>query len=168
MKIGIRQQNGFTLMEIVITIVLITIVAGIAAMIILQGVRSFSSGRSKSDLQYRTALALERMERDIRTIGTTPAGLPAIVTMTASSLTYTDVNNSAAGFSWTSPVLSRWNGASYDTLATGVSACSFSYLKQDLSTSATASTVWFIDVAMTTQDADATIQTRTRIHPRNF
>src|SRR5574341_583889 len=65
------QSKGFTLVEIVITIVLIGILSGIAAMIILQGVRAYSDEQSRSDVHYQARLALERMAREIRMIRST-------------------------------------------------------------------------------------------------
>jgi prepilin-type N-terminal cleavage/methylation domain-containing protein len=62
------QSNGFTLIEIVITIVLVTILAGLAAVIILQGVRAYSDEDSRSDIHYQTRLAVERIAREARQI----------------------------------------------------------------------------------------------------
>src|SRR6266508_4282581 len=62
------QSNGFTLIEIIITIVVTSIIAGLSAVIILQGVRSYSDEDTRSDLHYQTRLAVERMAREIRMV----------------------------------------------------------------------------------------------------
>ena len=68
-KAGCKMQNdnfelrttnlkGFTLIEIVITIVLVSILSGIATLIILQGVKAYSSEDQRSDVHYQSRLAM--------------------------------------------------------------------------------------------------------------
>jgi len=159
------RANGFTLIEIIITIVIISIIASLAAMIILKGVSGYSAEDQRSNLNYQASLAMERMERDIRMIRSQGAD---IATMTATNLQYTNVNGATVGFSWTSPTLNRWNGTGNDMLATGISAFSFTYLQQDGITAATSANVWFIDISMTSQQGTDTVAMHSRVHPRNF
>ncbi len=164
------NSKGFTLIEIVITIVLVSILSGIAAMIILQGVRAYSTEQTRSDVHYQARIAMERMAREIRAIRSTdPADITA---STATNLQFTDVNGSTLGFQLIGPILNRWNGASNDVLASGVAAFSFSYFRDDGVTAAVLpadlSLLWFIDIAMTSQQGPETLQMRTRVHPRNF
>jgi len=144
----------------------VSILSGLAALIILQGVRTYAEGQSRSEVQYQTRLAMDRMVRDIRLIRS--ASATDITTMTASDLRFTDVNGAAGGFIWSSPILSRWNGVLSDQLASGMTSFSFTYLQNDGATVATATTLWFIDIAMTAQQGGETLQLRTRVHPRNF
>jgi len=160
------NSNGFTLVEIVITIVLIGILSGIAAMIILQGVMAYSDEQSRSDVHYQARVAMERMAREIRLIRSQGAD---ITTMANNNLRYIDVNGVTIGFSWANPTLSRWDGATNDVLASGVTAFTFSYYQQDGITVATPANVWFVDIAMTaTAQSGETLDMRTRVHPRNF
>jgi prepilin-type N-terminal cleavage/methylation domain-containing protein len=162
------NSKGFTLVEIVITIVLIGILSGIAAMIILQGVRAYSDEQTRSDVHYQARLAVERMAREIRMTRSTTD----ITTFTASDLRFTKVDGSISGFNWSNPTLNRWNGAGNDVLASGVTAFSFSYYRNDGVTLAALpadlSLLWFIDISMTDTQGSETLQMRTRVHPRNF
>jgi len=159
------REQGFTLVEIVITITLTGIIAGIAAMIILQGMSAYLAEENRSDVQYQAGAALERMAREIRTI----RSRADIVTMTAADLRFTDMSGAQAGFTWINPNLNRWNGAGTDPLAAGITAFSFAYYQQDgVTLAAAAATVWFVDVSITAQQGDETQQMRTRVHPRNF
>ena len=163
----IPNSKGFTLIEIVMTIVIVSILAALAAVIILQGVRAYSDEDSRSDIHYQTRLAMERMAREIRMIRSTAA----ITTFTATNLQFTDVNGSTLGFQWVSPTLNRWNGATNDVLASGVTAFSFSYYKKDNTVAvlpADLNLLWFIDIAMTAQQGSQALPMRTRVHPRNF
>jgi len=160
------KSNGFTLVEIVITIVLIGILSGIAAIIILQGVRAYSSEQSRSDVHYQARAAMERMTREIRLIRSQGAD---ITTMANNNLQFIDVNGATIGFSWANPTLSRWNGATNDVLAAGVTAFTFSYFQQDGVTVATPANIWFVEITVTaTAQSGETLDMRTRVHPRNF
>jgi prepilin-type N-terminal cleavage/methylation domain-containing protein len=163
------RSKGFTLVEVVITIVIIGIIFAIAAMIILQGVRAYSKEQNLTDAHYQARLAMERMSREIRTIRSTNAA--DITAFTAVNLQFTDMSGAALGFQWTSPTLNRFNGVGNDVLAKGISAFSFSYYKNDNTVAvlpADLPLLWFIDIAITSQQGSDALQMRTRIHPMNF
>lgn len=60
------RSTGFTLLEMVITIVLIGIVAGILAPFYQQAGIMFSDTRTRTELTARGRLALERLSRELR------------------------------------------------------------------------------------------------------
>lgn len=163
------RSAGFTLIEIVITIVLVSILSGIAAMIILQGARSYSDEQSRSDVHYQVRLAVERIAREARLIRscadiTGPANPSA-------TLSFTDINGVAVVFNVATGTLSR--GA--DILATGVtSATPFRFLDRLGNQSVTCAdpnpdlNIWFIEIDMTSTQGAESLQMRTRVHPRNF
>ena len=95
-----------------------------------------------------------------------------MTTYTSTNLRFTDVNGATLGFQWINPTLNRWNGASNDPLASGVSGFSFSYLRNDGITLAVLpadlSLLWFIDISLTDTQGTETVQARTRVHPRSF
>ena len=156
------KSAGFTLIEIVITIVLLSIISGIAAMIILQGVRAYTLESTHSDVHYQAKLAMERMARELRTATTVTATAPS------SSLVFTDVTGTSVTYSLNGNNVTR----NADLLSTGVTALLFShYDNANVLTAATAS-VWTVEVSMTDQQGAGatadTLQMRTRVHPRNF
>ncbi len=159
------KSKGFTLVEIVITIVIVSIIAAIAAAILLQGVQAYVAEGERSDVHYRARLAIERMAREIRLIRDQGTD---IITMTPSSLQFTDINGSNTGFTWAASTLYRWNGTGNDTLATGITSFAFSYLQQDGVSAATPADVWYIDIALTSRQGAESLVMRSRVHPRNF
>jgi prepilin-type N-terminal cleavage/methylation domain-containing protein len=158
------HSQGFTLVEIVITIVLVTILSGIAAMIILQGVTAYTDEQSRSDVHYQARIAMERMAREIRVI----RSAPDITTFTATNLHFTDVSGATLGFELLGTTLYRWNGASNEALATGINPFTFSYYQNDNTVAVLVSDVWFVDITMTSQQGTEILPMRTRVHPRNF
>jgi prepilin-type N-terminal cleavage/methylation domain-containing protein len=160
---GHKGSSGFTLVEIVITIVLIGIISGIAAMIILQGVQTYSVEDSRSNMFYQAQLAMERMAKEIRQIRS--ASTTDIQTMTAADLKFTNVTGATVEFTWGTPVLSLGT----QQLASGITAFAFKYYLVDGTTqTADRTQVWFVEIILTAQQGTETLQMNSRVHPMNF
>ena len=89
-------QAGFTLIEMVITIVVIGIIAGISAMLILQAMRGYSDQDARADLTNQARLAVERMAREIREIRDCTA--TDITTMVPGTLAFVDNTGAAIAY----------------------------------------------------------------------
>src|SRR3990170_5276914 len=169
---GTSNLKGFTLVEIVITIVLIGIISGIAAMIILQGVRAYSDEQSRSDVHYQARLAVERMAREIRTarqqseIGT--AVLGTITGNPTNSFIFTDITGTTITYSLTGTTLNRTVGGSPSPLAQSVTALEFQHYTSAIALTTTPACVWVVEINVTDTQGANSLQIRTRVHPRNF
>lgn len=158
-----KSDFGFTLVEIVITIVIIGILSGIAALIILQGVSAYSSEQSRSDVHYQARLAVERIAREARMIRSCAdiAG-PANPSAT---LSFVDINGNAVSFSYAGGNLSR--GA--NLLSSGItSAQPFTFLDVNGNQTTACPGIWFVAVDVIGQNGSESAEMRTRVHPRNF
>jgi prepilin-type N-terminal cleavage/methylation domain-containing protein len=167
-----QHSKGFTLIEIVITIVIVGIIAGIASMIILQGARTYSAEDSRGNAHYQARLAVERVAREARLIRscgdiTYPMNNPF------GSLTFTDVNGNSITFSVAGGNLSR--GA--NILANGVtSATPFRFLNRTgaaltspiNSCGVAPNDIWYLEIDLTDTQGSETLEIRTRVHPMNF
>ena len=148
------------------TIVIVSILAALAAVIILQGIRAYSDEDSRSDIHYQARIAVERMARELRS-------MPSCTNLTVSSnpggtLSFVDVNTSATvTFSISGTDLKRNNT---DLLASGItSAQPFRLLAADGNTLTTACPgIWFIEISVTDTKGSQSLPIRTRVHPRNF
>jgi hypothetical protein len=154
----------------VMTIVLIGIVSGIAAVIIMQGTRSASSVRSRGEAHEQARFALDRMSRElllIRSRATTP--VDDIITMNATTLEYNDLGGTQIGFRLNGSTLERYDGA-WQTLATGISAPGglFTYLDANGNPGAVQATLWSIQVGLVATQGQESLTLRTTVHPRNF
>jgi prepilin-type N-terminal cleavage/methylation domain-containing protein len=163
----IRNPNskGFTLIEIVITIVLVTILSGLAAVIMLQGVKAYSTEQSRSNVHYQTRAAMERITREARVIRSCD-DLATSLTST-STLSFIDINGNPVSFNVNavSGILSRIT----DTLATGITSTRpFSFLASDLTATDACPGVWYVEINLADTQGPASLQMRTRVHPRNF
>jgi prepilin-type N-terminal cleavage/methylation domain-containing protein len=157
------QYSGFTLLEIVITIVIVGTLASIAALIILQGARMYAAEDNRGSVHYQARLAVERMERETRLIRSCAdiAG-PANPSAT---LSFTDINGNAVIFNVAGGNLSR--GA--NILANGItSATPFRFLDNNGNQTTACPGIWLIEINLTDQQGSESLQMRTRVHPRNF
>jgi prepilin-type N-terminal cleavage/methylation domain-containing protein len=157
------SSPGFTLIEIVITIVILGVLSALASVIILQGARIYSTEDLRSNVHYQTKLAVERMAREARLIRscadiTAPAN-------PSGTLSFTDVNGNAVSFSYAGGNLSR--GA--NLLASGItSAQPFTFLDVNGNQTTACPGIWFVAVDVIGQNGSQSAEMRTRVHPMNF
>jgi prepilin-type N-terminal cleavage/methylation domain-containing protein len=174
------QSRGFTLIEIIITIVIVGIISGIAAMIILQGVRAYSDEQSRSDMHYQARFAVERMAREMRMIRqstefgaiNSPA-VPVLGTITnnpSNVFSFVDMTGTTVTYSLTGTTLNRSAGG-VNALAQGVTALSFTCFDNagnQLANGSASTSAWTAEIAVTDTQGTETLQMRTRVHPMNF
>jgi prepilin-type N-terminal cleavage/methylation domain-containing protein len=162
------QSNGFTLIEIVITIVLVSILASLAAVIILQGVRAYSDEDSRSDVHYQTRIAVERAARELRSMQS--CSTLAVTSNPTGTISFIDINTGLTVTFSVSGTNLRRISTTTDLLASGITSTQpFSLISTDGTTRTTACPgIWFIDISVTDAKGTQSLPIRTRVHPRNF
>lgn len=172
-------QAGFTLIEIVITLVLVAIIAGVTGMLILQGSQAFVSGERRSDAANQARVALERMLREIRTIRQAGA-IAGPIANPSTSLSFTDL--SATPITGTTITYARNVAANTIertegvgpppppaiTLADGVTTLQFWHFDKDGVTTTTPANIWQIQIDLTITKNGEPQTVRSRVYPRNF
>ena len=157
------SSSAFTLIELIITIVIIGVLSTIASIIILQGARTYSTEDMRSNVHYQTSLAVERIAREARVIRscadiTAPAN-------PSSTLSFTDVNGNSVSFSYAGGNLSR--GA--NLLASGITSVQpFTFLDVNGNQTTACPGIWTVVVDVIGQSSSETAEVRTRVHPMNF
>lgn len=134
------RYKGFTLIELIATIVLMAIISIIVGQVLLNGYQNFITSQNISQTDWRGLLALERLANDIHTIRS--AG--DISTITSTQLAFTDVNGTAIQFQLSGSNLLR----NSQLLASGVQSFNFSYLDKNGATTAAPSSVRFISISL--------------------
>ncbi len=161
----LRQQAGFTLVELVLTIVLVGIISGIGAVVLREGVSAFISEDARANVTNDGRLAIERMAREVRMVRSRTAA--DLSTMTAATLTFTDIDgNPPITYTSAGGMITRTG----TVLASADSASlAFSYFQQDgVTVAAAAAQVWTIEVNLTLTRGSESQAFRVRVHPRNF
>lgn len=148
-----REQAGFTLIELVFTMVLISIISIVIGKVFFQGYQTLLTSSNISESDWQGFIGLERMVNDIHTIRSS-AG---ITTINASQLAFTDVNGNSITFQLSGSNLLR----NSQILASNVQSLAFGYLDANGNTTATASSVRYISIAMTMTKGDMTLSMST-------
>ncbi len=159
-----RGQEGVTLIELVITIVLVGIIASVGALLLQQGVRAYINEDARADLTNQGRVAIERMAREIREIRSrTSLDIPGCCSATA--LSFYDVAGDRIDYDVSGSTLRRnlTPLASSDAVALG-----FVYFKSDGTPAAAAAEVWVIQVDLTVTRNGESQPFRIRVHPRSF
>jgi prepilin-type N-terminal cleavage/methylation domain-containing protein len=177
----INSNKGFTLVEIVMTIVLLGIISGIVFITIYQGGKSYGDIYSMNNLSSQDRIAMERLSREIRRVRCTVSGNSCTATAsditemsTSSEFRFVNTIYEGRGFRYDSGsnaiYLRQGSGAGdpEDVLIGNVSAFSFDYLDSDDTTTATVSEVWSIVVNITLSTGGKSVDFKTRIHPRSY
>ncbi|MCF8026526.1 MAG: prepilin-type N-terminal cleavage/methylation domain-containing protein [Desulfobacteraceae bacterium] len=63
-----KNEQGFTLIEIIAVIVLVGVISAVLGMAIVQGVKSYVFGRTNVAISQKAQLALARMDRELRAL----------------------------------------------------------------------------------------------------
>ncbi len=165
---------GFTLIELVLTMLILGIIAAVFSRFALQGIRSYSTEIDRGDVHSQARLAVERVVREARAIRSC-ADIAGAANPSA-TLSFTDTSGAPVDFTVAGGNLTR-NGVG-NILAQGVtSAQPFRFLDMSGAASTTcpvpptpsaATDIWFVEIDLTCVLGGASLHLRSRVHPRNF
>jgi prepilin-type N-terminal cleavage/methylation domain-containing protein len=167
------RSGGFTLIEAVITLIVVGVLATIGATVMSGGFRSYFLGREIAQDDAQGRLALERMARDLRTVRST-ADLNIGV---ANQVSFTDLDGNAIAYrrnAGTSQLERSQNGVAgtYLPLADNVSALTISYLHTDgvnaEPNTGSATLVYYITVELTVKTSNVNMIYRSTVKPAAF
>ncbi|MBI5561491.1 MAG: type II secretion system protein [Deltaproteobacteria bacterium] len=176
-----RCAKGFTLIETVMSIVILGIVAVTAGLLIYQGTRSYGEMDRMRGLTAQATLASERMARELMTMRCSNSNatrcLPTasdITVMTGQEVRFVNSNNEGRGLRLdgaANAVKLRQginNGDPEDALAGKVSGLTFTYLDRSNASAASAVDVWTVLMDITLTDGNQSVSIRGRAHPKAF
>lgn len=161
-------MTGFSLLELVMVIILLSIAAAVAAPFIANGFKAYFTGRDLVETDWQARVALERITRELRTVRA-PADLSIL---SASDLTFIDIDGNSIRYCM--GAVGTCSGASGELtrnaqpLATGISGLSFSYLTKAAASTVTPSQVFYVIVDFTATQGLNSRAYQATISPRNF
>lgn len=153
------HQNGFTLVELIIVIVILGILVVVTEPLLQSGFDAYFTQRNITEANWQESLALSRMKRDIRGMPT----LANITMATSSELAFTDSENESVDYTLSGTNLLR----NTDVLASGVNSISFAYYNRYGATTTTLSDIRYINITLNVTKNNVDYTTFTTIFVRN-
>lgn len=158
---------GVTLVELVLTLVIVGIFAGGGALLLVQGIKLWSKVTFQADALSQADVALEQMQREIAQIKDDAS----LTTADSTTLAFTTIGNQNVQYQYTAgtSTLTR-NG---QLLAGGVQAAPFQYWNVKGQTLAapqvtSPTDIWRIGITLTVASAQETATASSQVLPRNF
>ncbi|MDX2165306.1 MAG: prepilin-type N-terminal cleavage/methylation domain-containing protein [Gammaproteobacteria bacterium] len=134
------RKQGFTLIEMIIVIVILSIIAGVASRVMGAAFNSYYDNQQIVNANQQGRLAIERMIRDIHAINSTTS----ITTANASTFTFTDVNGNAVTYTLSGTQLTR-NGV---VLADGINTLTFGYYNGAGAAAGTTTAIRYVNITL--------------------
>ena len=163
------RQKGFTLIELVIVIILMSLLLVGGIYILSQVFSAAYTARNLSDANWQGRLAYERMLRDLRA-----THFPTSLTIggTNGTLTFTDTDNVTVQYALSGTNLMRKEPSTAspgDVIATGVSLLNFyPYDITGTQQGSPSSSTVFIQIQMTVTQGGTNLALQSVIYPFNF
>jgi len=158
-----QKQTGFSLIEMLLVVIILSIIAALGGQMLSTGFNSYFTGRDIINAEWQGRYGLQRMSRELRDVRSATAA--DLVTSPANQITFTDNNANVITYALSGSTLTR-NG---QPLADGVSALSFDYIEDDgITTAAAAVDVWYISATVNITLNGSVYALRNTLHPRNF
>lgn len=143
------SSKGFTLIELVIVIVLISVIAAMVGLMLNQGFLNYSTAKPITTLAGKGNVAADNLMRELKSA-------QSISAIAATSLTYTNQAGQQIVINLSGSTLQRnVNGGGDQALCAGVSSLSFEYYNAAFDSTATPASVLFVTLAMTVTDGAA-------------
>ena len=165
MKNLIKNQKGFSLLELVLVIAILAVVSGILARFLINGMDIYSFVDDRKSLIRESRRAIYFMNRDFRQVIS-----QGVTTATATEILYTNYDNDQISYQYANNEIAR-NG---NTLSVDVSAFQFRYLRADGGymtlpvTGDSLDFIWNIESEFTVDDGEYSRRFVVRVYPRRF
>jgi prepilin-type N-terminal cleavage/methylation domain-containing protein len=164
-----KSSKGFTMIEIIIVIIILSIISAITIKFLVDGLRIYTMTVNQKNLFDEGKLALERMCRDIRDARsiTTPAagGSGSTVTVLRSNATVQDIVDESITFRLTGSTLEKVKASPVATSAIALNVSTFTVTRGQSATNDENQIT--IQLSLTSASAGS-VNLQTRVYPMNL
>lgn len=170
--------SGFTLIELIITVLVLSIMATVGSVAIVNGVQAYYAVDGSLATLARLRYATERIVQELRDIEyTDPVGTssgPYVLTASfpstsSTSLTFTRQDATVVTIDGSSsPLTIKYDAGSAYTLTDGLSSLTFNFYQSDGATGAiSAALTAYVEINITLSDGASSYSQRTRVGLRD-
>jgi prepilin-type N-terminal cleavage/methylation domain-containing protein len=154
------QRKGFTLIEMVFVIIILSIISVIASRVMGTAFNSYFYNQNIVNANEQGRLAMERMVRDFHAVNS-PSD---ITTATASTFAFNDVNGNSVIYTLSGTQLRR-NGVA---LADGINTLTFGYYDGTGAAAGTTAAIRYVDVTLNITQNSVNYTLKTTITALNY
>ncbi len=152
------RENGFTLIEVIISVVLVGIVTSLALGILHTQAQTYSQIYNRSMLTFEARNALRLMRSEIRSMNP-----ESITALDANQLEFTDVENNAVSYKFQNGELTRNN----QVILKNLTKAPFTFLDKDQNVTDQKSDIRFVRIKLFLAAGNETAQMEELIYVRN-
>ena len=153
-----HDSRGFTLVELVLVLVVLTVLALTVHTVLLESMRVYAGSVSSLDATYHRDLALERLQRDLRAL----AGPGSVSHFEQDRLEFETVDGTRVEYRLSGDELER-NG---EPIAVGVSDFSFEYLTEDSEAASTPGELHLVGIHLEVSRPHGSARASSMVFPR--
>jgi len=166
-----RTQNGFTLIEVVMTLVILAVLAAMATPMLSNGARAYNDSTERIETLAQLRIASERIARELREVRGSPTfpGNYDFSIMNATRVQFFKTDGTQVTIDVAAPLATL----AYDTpagtwpLTDRAASLGFRYLQSDGVSIADASNVAFVEFELVLNEGGLSFPQRTRVALRN-
>ena len=158
------EKSGFTLLEMLIVIIILSIVGGIGSITIYHSLRSAAKARDIVDATWQPRIVLDRMSEDIGEI----RSRSDLNIGSSSQFTFTTVAGIPITYAQSGSYLMRTYDGVIKIMADGLTSLSFTYYDANYAVTAVASAVRCIKITATINKNNTNTTLQTTSCPRNL
>jgi len=154
-----KLNQGFTLFETILVIVILGVIAAMVSGIFHEGFKSYTTTQEITHINQQARIGLLEMERDLRAIRS-----PNELTISSNNILFTDINGNTINYFLAGTSLMRNSQA----VADNISQLTFQYFDANASATSTATLVRYITPVVISTSNNKQTSLRTTIKPRNL
>jgi prepilin-type N-terminal cleavage/methylation domain-containing protein len=160
----VKKIEGVSLVELMVTIVLIGIIAAVTARMLVTGAGAFNSVSSRNKVLHSNRISLEMLMKDLRSI----KSKDHILSASSNQLTFINIHDEQINYSFSNGTLYRNSNMNVE----GLSTFELTYYDDDgnviSSPVSTLTDIWDINVSVDATVEGQPFHLNSRMHPRNI